>query len=102
MFNAGASLLPEQSVGPARLLVGAGMILGSQTTSNPGYVLGFGVLAGAGIGFGYVCPIAAAVKWFPDKKGMVTGIAVAGFGFVEVFDPFLQLAVLADAERREA
>lgn len=36
---------------------------------------------GAGIGLGYVCPIAALVKWFPDKKGLITGLAVAGFGF---------------------
>lgn len=40
-----------------------------------------GFLAGAGIGFAYVCPIAALVKWFPEHKGLVSGIAVAGFGF---------------------
>ena len=40
-----------------------------------------GFLAGAGIGFAYVCPIAALVKWFPAQKGLVSGIAVAGFGF---------------------
>ncbi|TFG10144.1 MFS transporter [Candidatus Thorarchaeota archaeon] len=43
-------------------------------------VLTYGVIGGAGIGFAYVCPIAALVKWFPDKKGSVSGIAVAGFG----------------------
>lgn len=40
-----------------------------------------GFLAGAGIGFVYVCPIAALVKWFPNQKGLVSGLAVAGFGF---------------------
>lgn len=40
-----------------------------------------GFLAGAGIGFAYVCPIAALVKWFPQHKGLVSGVAVAGFGF---------------------
>jgi len=40
-----------------------------------------GFLAGAGIGFAYVCPIAALIKWFPERKGLVSGIAVAGFGF---------------------
>ena len=40
-----------------------------------------GLLAGAGIGFAYVCPIAALVKWFPEHKGLVSGLAVAGFGF---------------------
>lgn len=39
-----------------------------------------GFLAGAGIGFAYVCPIAALVKWFPEHKGLVSGLAVAGFG----------------------
>lgn len=40
-----------------------------------------GFLAGSGIGFAYVCPIAALIKWFPEHKGLVSGIAVAGFGF---------------------
>ncbi len=39
-----------------------------------------GLLAGMGIGFAYVCPIAALVKWFPQHKGLVSGVAVAGFG----------------------
>ncbi len=39
-----------------------------------------GFMAGAGIGFAYVCPIAALMKWFPDHKGLVSGVAVAGFG----------------------
>lgn len=39
-----------------------------------------GLLAGAGIGFAYVCPIAALVKWFPRHKGLMAGVAVAGFG----------------------
>jgi OFA family oxalate/formate antiporter-like MFS transporter len=43
--------------------------------------LTIGVVAGAGIGFAYVCPIAALVKWFPEAKGLVSGLAVAGFGF---------------------
>ena len=40
-----------------------------------------GVIGGAGIGLTYVVPIAVGVKWFPDKKGMITGLSVAGFGF---------------------
>jgi OFA family oxalate/formate antiporter-like MFS transporter len=43
-------------------------------------IITYGIIGGAGIGFAYVCPIAALVKWFPDKKGTITGIAVAGFG----------------------
>ena len=45
-----------------------------------GLVGSIGILGGAGIGFGYVCPIAALIKWFPDKRGLITGLAVAGFG----------------------
>ncbi|MBN2135144.1 MAG: MFS transporter [Acidobacteria bacterium] len=48
--------------------------------SFPILVLGIGVLVGAGIGFGYVCPLATSMKWFPKHKGLVSGIAVAGFG----------------------
>ena len=62
------------------LLLGAGLILASKTTSVGWIYLTFGVLGGAGIGAGYVCPLATCVKWFPDKKGMITGLAVAGFG----------------------
>ncbi len=64
------------------LVLGAGYVLaGLAGTSFWGILLGIGVLGGAGIGLGYVCPIAALVKWFPDKKGLITGLAVAGFGF---------------------
>ena len=43
-------------------------------------VLGIGALAGIGAGFAYIVPIATCIRWFPDRKGLVTGIAVAGFG----------------------
>jgi OFA family oxalate/formate antiporter-like MFS transporter len=42
--------------------------------------LGFGMVAGLGNGFGYVTPIATLIRWFPDKRGLVTGLAVMGFG----------------------
>ena len=44
------------------------------------FYIGYGVIGGAGIGFGYVTPVATAAKWFPDHKGMATGITVMGFG----------------------
>ncbi|GAA2417565.1 OFA family MFS transporter [Actinomadura vinacea] len=44
-------------------------------------VLGYGVIAGFGLGLGYIVPIAMLQKWFPDKRGLITGIAVGGFGF---------------------
>lgn len=44
-------------------------------------VLGYGVIAGFGLGVGYIVPVAMLQKWFPDKRGLITGIAVGGFGF---------------------
>jgi len=75
--------------GPRRLALAGGLTLGA------GYVLaslaggtsfwlilvGVGVIGGVGIGLAYVVPIAVGMRWFPDHKGMITGVAVAGFGF---------------------
>lgn len=44
------------------------------------FYLGYGCVGGAGIGLGYVTPVATAAKWFPDRKGLVTGIVIMGFG----------------------
>jgi MFS family permease len=63
-------------------LLGLGYILASFIgASFIGKLIFIGVLSGAGIGLAYVVPIATGVKWFPDKKGLVSGLAVAGFGF---------------------
>lgn len=43
--------------------------------------IGYGVIGGVGLGLGYVTPVATAAKWFPDKKGFITGMVVMGFGF---------------------
>jgi OFA family oxalate/formate antiporter-like MFS transporter len=43
-------------------------------------LLGIGLVAGVGVGFAYIVPIATCIRWFPDHKGLVTGVAVAGFG----------------------
>lgn len=68
------------------VLVGLGLILASRTTSPLGYILGFGVLAGAGIGFGYASATPPAVKWFPAAKtGMIAGMVVSGFGLASVY-----------------
>lgn len=80
-------MLPK--VGPRKLAVAGGIVLGL------GYILGgllggtnfgaifffVGIVGGSGIGLAYVIPIAVGIKWFPDKKGLITGLAVAGFGF---------------------
>jgi MFS family permease len=63
------------------LMLAAGYaIAGLAGPSFPAVLVSIGVIGGAGIGMGYVCPIAACVKWFPDLKGLITGLAVAGFG----------------------
>lgn len=79
------------SIGGA--MMGLGLIVASlaSKTMSPDQsiwllVLGFGVLGGAGIGLGYASATPAAVKWFPpSKKGLITGIVVAGFGLASVY-----------------
>ena len=75
--------------GPRRLVVAGGVVLGAGylfagllggTQFWPVF-LGVGVIGGIGIGLAYVVPIAVGMRWFPDKKGFITGLAVAGFGF---------------------
>ncbi|MCK7536763.1 MAG: MFS transporter [Marinilabiliales bacterium] len=59
-------------------------------------IVGFGVLAGTGIGLGYAAATPAAVKWFgPEKKGLITGIVVAGFGLAPVYIAPLSKSLLA-------
>ncbi len=69
-------------------MCGVGMIVASFATPEftlP-ITLGFGVLTGFGIGFGYAAATPAAVKWFhPSRKGLVTGVVVAGFGLASVY-----------------
>ena len=68
------------------LLVGAGFVLCSTTNSYGVWLLGFGVLAGIGIGFGYSSATPPALKWFPPAKtGMIAGMVVAGFGLAPVY-----------------
>lgn len=63
-------------------VLGAGYILaGLFGQSFWAQVIFIGLIGGAGIGLAYVCPIAVGVKWYPDKKGLITGLGVAGFGF---------------------
>ena len=81
-------LMPK--IGPQKLAFTGGLVLGL------GYILAgaigdgvnfwstfvfIGIVGGIGIGLAYVVPIAVGMRWFPDKKGLITGLAVAGFGF---------------------
>ncbi len=62
------------------VLLGGGLLLASQAQSVLQLQIFYGVIAGSGLGFGYVCPLATCVKWFPDRKGLITGVAVGGMG----------------------
>jgi OFA family oxalate/formate antiporter-like MFS transporter len=75
--------------GPRKLTIASGVTLGlgyiiSGLLGAENYtttLIFVGILGGAGIGMGYVVPIAVGMRWYPDKKGLITGLAVAGFGF---------------------
>jgi OFA family oxalate/formate antiporter-like MFS transporter len=62
-------------------LYGLGVFLAGFSANNLTWLyLSYGVIGGIGLGFGYIVPVAVLVKWFPDKRGLITGIAVGGFG----------------------
>ncbi len=77
---------PKVTCAIGGLLVGAGFILISQTTNYWVWIVGFGLLAGTGIGFGYSAATPPALKWFPPRKtGLIAGIVVSGFGLASVY-----------------
>ena len=76
------------------VLVSGGFFLSSLTTSLPFLYIAFGVVVGLGNGFGYATPIPVASKWFPDKRGLVVGIMVAGYGAGSaIFGPISQALI---------
>jgi OFA family oxalate/formate antiporter-like MFS transporter len=65
----------------AGICYGLGVALASLSNGNIWVLwLTYGVLGGLGLGLGYIVPLATLVKWFPDRRGFITGLAVAGFG----------------------
>ncbi|HEV2490671.1 MAG TPA: OFA family MFS transporter [Candidatus Acidoferrales bacterium] len=88
----------QDKVGPRKVATTAGIIYGigymlsgiaaANHSLNMLYV-GYGILSGIGMGMGYICPVATLVKWFPDRRGLMTGVAVCGYGFgAAVMGPF--------------
>ncbi len=72
---------PRRVAVVAGLCYGLGVVLAGQAGGHLGLLyLSYGVLGGIGLGLGYIVPVATLIKWFPDKRGMITGLAVAGFG----------------------
>jgi OFA family oxalate/formate antiporter-like MFS transporter len=88
----------QDRVGPRKVASVAGILYGvgylvagfaAARHSLPGLYLGYGVLSGIGMGMGYICPVATLVKWFPDRRGLMTGVAVCGYGFgALIMSPF--------------
>jgi OFA family oxalate/formate antiporter-like MFS transporter len=63
------------------VLYGGGVFLASMSYHGLWWLyLTYGLIGGIGLGFAYIVPISVLVKWFPDKRGLMTGIAVGGFG----------------------
>jgi MFS transporter, OFA family, oxalate/formate antiporter len=74
---------PRLVASVAGVVYGIGYILASVFTQNHdlnGLYFAYGVLTGLGMGMGYICPVATLVKWFPERRGLMTGVAVCGYG----------------------
>lgn len=88
MMIVGGYLSPKIGVRKVAILGGfmvfLGMYMASKTTSLWMLWVGYGFLAGGGTGIAYGVPIGVLVKWFPDKRGMITGLAVGSLGFGSV------------------
>ncbi len=84
------------------VIYGVGVILASFAQSRdqlPVLVIGYGVISGFGLGLAYIVPIAMLQKWFPDKRGLITGLAVGGFGFGAVLtSPIAQSLIDANKD----
>jgi OFA family oxalate/formate antiporter-like MFS transporter len=93
----------QDKVGPRKVASVAGIIYGlgyivagyfAAHHSLRGMYFGYGVLGGLGMGMGYITPVATLVKWFPDMRGLMTGVAVCGYGFgALIMSPFAAWAI---------
>ena len=74
---------PRKAMFASACCFGGGFLvasLGVRMHSLPIVILGYGVLGGIGLGLGYISPVSTLIKWFPDRPGMATGMAIMGFG----------------------
>lgn len=77
---------PRATASLGGVFVAAGLILVSTTTDYTTWMIGFGLLVGLGLGFGYSSATPPALKWFPPSKtGLIAGLVVAGFGLAPVY-----------------
>ena len=74
---------PRKAMAIAALCFGAGFLVaagGVHLHLLPLIYLGYGVIGGVGLGLGYISPVSTLIKWFPDRPGLATGLAIMGFG----------------------
>ncbi len=80
----------------AAVFYGGGVFLSSLTGGSLFLLyITYGLLGGIGIGLGYIVPVATLIKWFPDRRGFITGIAVAGFGGGALVQTIIARAILS-------
>ncbi len=89
---------PRVSGTVASLFFGLGMVVAGvaiHAASLPSLYLGYGLLGGIGLGIGYIAPVSTLVKWFPDRRGLATGLAIMGFGFAALISgPIIQRSIV--------
>jgi len=83
---------PRKVASIAGIIYGLGYIVAGYSAAHHslrGMYFGYGILGGFGMGMGYITPVATLVKWFPDMRGLMTGVAVCGYGFgALIMSPF--------------
>lgn len=88
---------PRKSGLLAAIFFGAGIAgsgLAIKLGSLPLLYLSYGILGGIGLGIGYITPVSSLVKWFPDRRGLATGLAIMGFGFAALISSPLIVALI--------
>lgn len=89
---------PRKAAAAAAILFGSGLLIGGlglYVEQSVLVFLGMGVIGGIGAGLGYISPVSTLVKWFPDRRGMATGMAIMGFGGGAFVAGFLNVALMA-------
>src|ERR1700693_5327772 len=89
---------PRVAATAAALFFGSGLLIGGvglATKQSVLVFLGMGVIGGIGCGLGYISPVSTLVKWFPDRRGMATGMAIMGFGGGAFLAGYLNVYLMA-------
>ncbi|TGU82366.1 MFS transporter, partial [Mesorhizobium sp. M00.F.Ca.ET.186.01.1.1] len=91
---------PRKAGTLASIFFGVGIVgsgLATQLASLPLLYICYGVLGGIGLGVGYITPVSTLVKWFPDRRGLATGLAIMGFGFASMIASPIMNALIESA-----